>query len=606
MNLSHDQKKIIKQNYRKLTVQEIARQTALPENEVKKYMLRKFGSIYAPVEITKTEIKQNIPKANEQSIKNIIKSNYLVLIVLLIFVGVAYINSIGNAFVSDDLDAIARNANIGKLSFVFSSWRSSFNSLIYYFLFHIGGLSPSVFRIYNILLHLANVYLVYLIVLLLTSKKKLSFFVASLFAVHPLLIEAVGWISGRPYTQYSFLLFLSFFLYLRSKKNAKVYILSVLCFILAVLSSEKAIIFPLIIFVYDFSFGQVRQNLKKLAGFFSILLAGGIYFASQIASRSQAVSELSAGSAGNMLNPLTQIPIAVTSYFELLFWPAGLTLYHSEMTFTPTNYAVRVIILIGFFLLIAFMFKKNRLVFFFLSFYLISLLPTMTPFGISWIVAERYIYFGSVGIFFVIAYIFDKISEEEKFKSALYATFAIILIALLVRTVVRNIDWENEDNLWTSTAQTSPSSQNTHNNMGDVYARRKDYAGAEREFKKSIEINPRYADAWHNLALTYQSEGKIEDAIKTYKKAVELNPKLWQSYENLTVLYFQQKDYTAAEKTLQKLIELSPKSAIYYVNLGMIKMKQNDKVAAEAYLKKALVLEPQNSDAIKWLKELQK
>lgn len=606
MNLSHDQKKFIKQNYRKFKIQEMSAQTKLPENEIKKYIIRKFGGLYISPEIKNDEVKQNILAANGKSLKEIIKSHYVAFILLFIFVIIAYINSVNNAFVSDDLNGIARNQDLGKLSFVFSSWRSIFNSLIYYLLFHIGGLSPAVFRTYNILLHLGCVYLIYLILLILSSKQKLSFFAASLFAVHPLLIEAVGWISGRPYTQYSFLLFLAFLLYIRSKNNIKTYFFSVLCFILAVLSSEKAIIFPLILLLYDFSFGQLKQNWKKLACFFSILVVGAIYFGAQISERTQAVLQLSAGSAGQMLNPLTQIPIAITSYLELLFWPAGLTLYHSEMTFSQTNYMIRAVLLVGFLLFTAFMLKKNRLIFFFLSFFLISLLPTLTPFGISWIVAERYAYFGSIGIFFVVAYFFDKLSEMRKFQSAVYITFAIIFIALLVRTISRNIDWQNEDNLWIATAKTSPSSQNTHNNMGDVYARHKDFAGAEREFKKAIEINPNYADAWHNLALTYQNIGRSAEAVKAYEKAVEINPKLWQSYENLTVLYLGQNDYMSAENSLEKLIEINPQNANYYVNMGIVKVRLNDKVGARENFNKALQIDPQNQDALQWIKETEK
>jgi tetratricopeptide (TPR) repeat protein len=376
---------------------------------------------------------------------------------------------------------------------------------------------------------------------------------------------------------------------------------------LAILSSEKAIIFPLIILMYEFSFGgfvNLKTNWKRISGFFMPFFFAGLYYASQIGSRLQSVRSLSAGSAGQALNPLTQVPIAVTSYLEGLFWPSYLTLYRSEMTFGQFNYLVRLAVLIAYIFLVLYMFKKNRLVFFFLSFFIISLLPTLTPLGISWIVAERYVYFGSTGIFFAFAYLLNYFYEKSGKNEMIIWLFAFILAVLMGRTIIRNSEWKSEDSLWTATSKTSPSSQNTHNNMGDVYARHKDYQNAILEFKKSIEINPKYADAWHNLALSYQNIGQVEEAIKTYKKAIALNPKLWQSRENLTVIYFNKGDFDKSENMLQKLITIKPDNPDYYLNLAIVNLKKGNSKNAKELLAKVLTLDPKNQKAKDLLKTI--
>ena len=79
---------------------------------------------------------------------------------------------------------------------------------------------------------------------------------------------------------------------------------------------------------------------------------------------------------------------------------------------------------------------------------------------------------------------------------------AAIVVSLSIRTIVRNVDWKNEDNLWVATGKVAPSGAPIHNNLGDVYARHNDYPKAIEEFTRATQINPGYADAYHNLANT--------------------------------------------------------------------------------------------------------
>jgi protein O-mannosyl-transferase len=600
MNLTQDQKYFLKRNYKSMTTLELAEKTNLQEKEIKHYLGKKFGFHSSQSSPTK-KFSSDLHDIN---LFQLIKKSWIPLCILTLIVIATYINGINNSFVSDDIDGILKNKTMGDFSYVFSNVRNVVNSLIYFILFKIGGYNPVVFRTYNILLHIGTVCLIFLIIQILTQKKYLSFFAASLFAVHPLLTEAVTWISGRPYTQYGFFLLLSFLFYLLSVKKKFYYFLSLILFIFAVSTSEKAIAFPLIIFLFEFSQGHLRKNYKKLLGFLILLLIGGGYFATQIGQRIKSVTELSAGSSGQMQNPIFTIPVAIGTYFEMFVWPSALTIYHSEMTFTVWQFVTKCAILILYSAGTIYSYFKNRLLFFFLTMFIVSLLPTLTPFGISWIVAERYVYFGSVGVFFGAAFFINYLLEKTNQKEIILPLFAMLLLIFSIRTMMRNSEWKNEDSLWISTAKNSPSSQSTHNNMGDVYARRKDYQNAILEFKKSIEINPKYADAWHNLALSYQSIGQKEEAIKTYQKAIELNPKLWQSMENLTLLYFDQNRLDEAEAMIQKLIELKPDNPEYYHNLGIVRYRKGDVKSAKELLQKTLIMDPNNKGAKDLLKQI--
>src|SRR3989344_5373675 len=143
-----------------------------------------------------------------------IKKNWPQLLLLLFLVLITYTNSLNNAFLSDDLAEIVNNPNVGNLDYAIASHPFGFIRLIFYWLaFQIGGLSPVLFRSINIFFHIGSVFLIYTIFSFLYSKRS-AFFVSSIFAVHPALSEAVVWVSGGMYPQYTFFFLLSFLFYI--------------------------------------------------------------------------------------------------------------------------------------------------------------------------------------------------------------------------------------------------------------------------------------------------------------------------------------------------------------------------------------------------------
>jgi len=239
-------------------------------------------------------------------------------------------------------------------------------------------------------------------------------------------------------------------------------------------------------------------------------------------------------------------------------------------------------------------FKKHRQIFFWLSLFIISLTPTLTPFGISGVVNERYVYLGSIGIFVTVSLFFTKLINIKRVKAFTYILFFLIILSLMTRTIVRNIDWKNQDNLWLAAKTTSPSSAQNHNNLGDYYGRQGDLESAVQEFKTAIKLKPNYAEAHHNLANTYQRLKKIDPAIKNYQKALEFKPNLWQSHQNLASIFYQQEKNDLAKKHLLKAIKINPNNPSLYKNLAAVYQKLNDQKSSQIYLQKAKELESNN------------
>lgn len=535
-----------------------------------------------------------------------IKENRLTFLFLFILVLIAYANSLNNVFLSDDLAEIVQNPNIGDLFNQITTHPYGFiRPLIYWLAFQIAGLNPFIFRSTNIFFHAGSVFLVYLLFKRLHSQKA-GILTASLFAVHPAISEAVVWVSGGSYAQYTFFFLLSFLLYIASKNKPKLYWASVVAFLFSFMSHlhmplSLFLIFPL----FELAFGNLKKNWLKTVPFLLLSLTYILISLTTIPEREATLQSMHY-QQGGVDNPALLIPIALTSYVELIFYPATLTLYHSELAFGQIEFIFRSLITLAFFAGILMSFKKNKFIFFWLAFFFIALSPTLTPFRLNWIVAERYLYLPILGILAVIGLGLERLTRIPKLKQPTYIIFITILIALSVRTITRNIDWRNEDNLWIATGKTSPSSPNTHNNLGDVYGRRGDKQGALREFQKAIELKPNYGDAYHNLANTYVELGQIDKALENYQNALKFNPNLWQSHQNIASIYFSQKNYGPAIENIQKAISINPKNLNLRNNLGIVYLVSGQKDKAKAAFAATLTLDPTNQVANQGLAETNK
>jgi len=220
------------------------------------------------------------------------------------------------------------------------------------------------------------------------------------------------------------------------------------------------------------------------------------------------------------------------------------------------------------------------------------------------VVAERYVYLGIVSLSALTGIIFAQLDARNKIKWASRGVFATIIIIFAVRTVVRNIDWHNMDNLWIATAKTAPSSFVNHNNLGDMYARHGNYEMAITEFQKAVELNPVYASAYHNIGNVYVQMSKTEEAIESYQKAIKIAPGLWQSNQNLAVLFYQEGKYQEAVDCLVKAISANPQNSLLFSNLGITYQQLGNKEEAAKAYEEALRLNPSNTQAQQGLQTL--
>ncbi len=599
MLLTHIQKNYIRKNIRKEDIPLIAQKINASRENVLDYLKKRWGEEKLQNFINKSIISQQAPSEKESH--DWFKNHWIPILILFFLILATYANALTNEFVSDDIAEIAKNPSVGHFSYIFTHPFGFIRLILNWMAYQIGGLTPIFFRLINIFFHSGNVILIYILFNLLYSSRKLGFIVAAIFAVHPAISEAVVWISGGTYPQYSFFFLLSFLFYILSAKrkffycvsNKLVYLLSSIFYSFSFMSHP---VMPLALFLvfplYEFVFGDLRKNWLKAMPYLLLSIAYVFINLGALPERETTLQSVHYQERG-FDNIFLLIPIALSSYFELIFYPAVLTLYHSELVFGIFQFGTIVFIIAVFTAGVIF-FKKNKSILFWLLFSLLALSPTLTPLRLNWIVAERYLYLPSLGIFALAGI---GILKFRKYKWVIIFLLALTLIALSARTILRNIDWKNEDNLWIATGKTSPSSPNNHNNLGDVYGRQGDKQKALQEFQTAIALKPNYGDAYHNLANTYREIGQLDKALENYQKALQFNPNLWQSHQNIAAIYYSQAQYDKALEQLDQAVKISPKIPNLWNNLGVVYLTLDNKQKAKEAFNNALFLDPQNQIA---------
>lgn len=597
MKLTHKQKKFIKKNRYKLTAEEMARKLEVSTAEVTPYLPASQSHLGSSDELTASNGRLRWHTTNFAWKQWWHEFWPYVLLVLGLGVAV-YANGLNSAFVSDDIAGIVHNSAMNNFGSLFTNLTGILRQIVFFMTFQLVGPTPIFFRLPSLLLHLGSAVLIMLIGSFGFSRKT-AVMAACLFVIHPLLVESVTWISGSNYSQYTFFLLLSFAAYLLSNgRGARYIVVAIVAFIAALLSSEKAMVFPAILLVSAALQGNLKASWKKLTVFFGLSGVWALYYGSKIGSRlTSNIVDYYAASGDTYYNPLVQVPVAITNYLRLFVWPVGLSLYHSDLstnTIQFTGVWILFLILIG---LYAWSFFKNKMIFFWISWFWISLLPTLTPFKVAWVVAERYVYFGTVGLCMIAAWL---IQLSTRRWQQYYLDWVVLLFFVSILgtfTVMRNVDWWNEDNLWLSMEQTAANFPQNHNNLGDMYSRRRDFAKAIDEFTIATRLNPRYADAYHNLATAYYQSGNVAKAIENYDKALAINPRLWQGYQAKAMIEFDQKKLAAAEAYMQQAIDLAPQNSDGRYNMGVVYAEGGKLLQAQAEFKQALVLEPYNLKA---------
>ncbi|MBI2651746.1 tetratricopeptide repeat protein [Candidatus Woesearchaeota archaeon] len=505
-----------------------------------------------------------------------------VLVIILLSV-ISYFNIFQNEFVWDDHIFILENPDIRSFSNIPVFFKEDVDGLYrplrtlhYTFIYSIAGKNEFLYHFNSIFFHTAISILVFFIIFEMIKKKWIALTSALIFAAHPIHTERVANITAGFDLLGIFFMLFSFYIYMKFSESGErgYFFASLILFIFALLSSEEAITLPLLIILYEFCFTKEKTSeqksnplkniLKDYTPFFAIIIFYLFlrFFALQIFGRSQEYL------AGNFyLTMLTMLEV-YAYYIYLLFIPLKLTLFY-DIKAAGTILGLKVL-LAGLLLLLilfsAIKFRKNKVLFFSVFWFFITLIPMSNMLPLQIFMAERYLYVPSISFSLLASYFLFKVYNFAKEKKKRILAYSIIVFVILIlafyssRAIMRNKEWKNDLVLWSKTVETNPNNSRAHDNLGFTYEKIGKINEAKMEFEKAVELQPNNFRALANLGAIYAKLGQYNASIKILKKSIEINP-YHKTYDKLGLVYLDLKMEEDAIKQFNAAININPRYA---------------------------------------------
>ena len=340
---------------------------------------------------------------------------------------------------------------------------SPVNTIVWLITHSMFGLSPMAFHAVSLLLHIINVVLVFIFIRAILNQSEkykpvsdiLATITALVFAIHPVQVEAVAWVSANKVVLHAIFYWaglLTYISYLKGKKLSRL-IITMLLFILSFGAKEQAILFPLSLLIIDWYYGVLSQKrvlLLKIPFFVVALLLG--YASLVIFDRT--------GNGGHQFYPLYQrLVLGAFSYFEYLF-KILIPVRVSYLYFFPIKigeplplhfYLYPILaILIVWYVWEQFYKKERRTVVFGLLLFTVhlSLFLHIIPLGRAGMIADRYVYMALPGLILTLTvFIWDYVNKHKKAIPFAISAAAIYILTLTVQTHLQTESWHDSTTL---------------------------------------------------------------------------------------------------------------------------------------------------------------
>ena len=479
------------------------------------------------------------------------------------------------------------------------------------------GLNPARHHDVNVILHALNAVLLFWVLVQATGFSGRSFMVAALFALHPINVESVAWISERKtlLSVFFFLLAMAVYRWYARKPRIGPYLVVALSYALALMAKPLAITFPCVLLLWDYwplrrvfasvedtSPGAVATPVIPQRRFSWLILEKIPLLGLSIASAKLTITAQFGAYAEISFSKSVQAENAVISYVRYLgkaFWPSDLAfLYPHRMSLFPTSQLIpAILLLLAISAFVALCWRRRYLTVGWLWF-----LGTLVPMiGVIQVgkqaMADRYAYLPFVGLFIMVCWGLADLATERRVPFVWQAgVSAAALAALIVVTHQQLTYWTDDEALWTHTLRVTSRNWGAEDALGTELFRQKRIEEAAPHFFRAVELAPH--DFTGNLGVgTYQAmHGNYAEAIDGFRKAasvVNIIPQLRMSaLFNLGQAYLQVKDYDKAREIFTQAVAVNPQHQRAWIGLGVaLQQSGHPDLAVQAY-SRAMSIQP--------------
>ncbi len=477
-------------------------------------------------------------------------------------------------------------------------------SLLYALSYLLWGTDPWGYHFQAILIHLSVTSLVYFLTYTLTRSRSLAFTSTLLFALHPVHLEAIAFVTTSFDIVGVFFLMISFLFYLHRHRQQVFFPLSLIFAFLATFTYELALILPFLLIAYHFFYSSLtKKTFHLLLPFFLIHLSYWLlrFFLVENVSR---LPGLFAGLVGTLLVMTTSL----LQYLNLLFLPLSLSVSHLVLGRFPSligfdlptsqfsEFNFHPLYLVGplFFLLLFFLIWRLRskpFLAFSLSLLSISFLPVLQFFPQTVIFAEKYTYLPSVAFIWIIAYILHLLSPLWRLLILINLSLVYFFLSSSHLPV-----WSDSSSLWQHAVSLAPYSASAHTNLAQDYLARSDPSSALPHLLTAVALNSEFPLYHQNLSKAYQLLGEYNLALSHLDQAIALDSQNPDLHYSLGFIHQQLGNYSQAINAFQTAHQLSP-SPLFLYQIAQAYHTTQDLDLAIQYYHQVLDLQPHYPDA---------
>jgi Flp pilus assembly protein TadD len=470
--------------------------------------------------------------------------------------------------------------------------------------YELYGLNPLGYHLTNLLLHLLNTLLLFLVLKRMTGSIWRSAFVASLFALHPLNVESVAWATERKNvlsTTFWMLTMWTYVLYVERPVIVR-YVLVFLCFALGLMSKPMLVTLPFVLLLLDYwplgrfqfrrSAAEIEAQEHKLlqpssrwASNFRLVLEKvplvvlsvvAIYVSSLSVQRSAIV--ISTETVPMTLR-IANALVSYVGYIGKMFWPQKLAIVYPYPTMLPTwQIAGAGLLLIGVTLVAIWTFQRLPYLVTGWLWYLGTLIPVigLKQVGFWPAMADRFAYVPLIGLFIMIAWGGPELVAGWRHRR------------VVLSVVAGAAHWRNTAELFKHALEVTTDNYVAHNNFGNELAAQGMFDEAISHYSETLRLKPHYMGTHNNLAVVLARQGRFDEAILHYSEALRLKPDSAETHNNLGVALAKLGKIDAAIAHYIRALELEPHYAEAHNNMGNALAEQGKLDDAVSYFYKAL------------------
>ncbi|MBF0458711.1 MAG: tetratricopeptide repeat protein [Nitrospirae bacterium] len=440
----------------------------------------------------------------------------------------------------------------------------------------IYGARPGGHHMTNLIIHLINTVLLFLLFKEMTGAMWRAAFIAALFSLHPAHVESVAWVSERKDLLSALFWFLTMLVYVRytQRLSLKTYISVIIFFVLGLMSKPMLVTLPFVLLLIDnWPLGRLKETvlakliiekipLFAIAGAFSVIT----YYAQKNYKAVVSLTELPFPlRMGNVV-------VSYVKYMENALIPTELSVFYPRIEAVEAwQWIGAVVLLSAISICAALAVKRSPYLFTGWFWFLGTMVPVI---GIVQVgaqgMADRYTYIPFIGLFIMAAYaIPSKLNERLTVKIFSVAMALAIIFASAALSVWQVGYWKNSTVLLNHAAETIKTSALLYYNLGTALAGEGKYKESIDAFDKSIAIEPTRADVFINKGVVYMRIYEYEKAAESFRKAITIKPDIPEAYNGLgeAMLSLGRREKAAA--LFQKALSINPNYSRAQSNLAI-------------------------------------